>query len=78
MAAMLRCRNFAESLRAACRKHAHQTKSSRQMAGCFIKPAAERRPLECERYPPHANGEDARSITFIMRLPFGIIDMLRL
>src|SRR6476646_785899 len=28
------------------------------------------------RQPPHAKGDDARSITFIIRLPFGIIDML--
>lgn len=34
--------------------------------------------VDAGAYPPHANGDDARSITFIIRLLFGIIDILEL
>jgi hypothetical protein len=67
MAAMLRCDSFAK-ICGGCRNPAHRRKQPTRLGASPGK----------SPYPPHANGDDARSITFIIRLLFGIIDVLRL
>jgi hypothetical protein len=74
MAAMLRCDSFAK-ICGGCRNPAHRRKQPTR--GPRFKRRLGASPGKSP-YPPHANGDDARSITFIIRLLFGIIDVLRL
>jgi hypothetical protein len=71
MAVMLRCGIPAENFRRVPQSRA-SNESSRHKAGCVTHDKSERSIAAGEAYPPHAKGDDARSITFIMRLPFGI------
>jgi len=70
MPTMLRCNKTLPKIAAACRNLAHQNESSRRKAGRVGWIHWKGKPSEV--YPPHEKGEDARSITFIMRFPFGI------
>ena len=73
MAAMLQRNNLAQSFCHVPQSYA-QTKSSRRVADCSVQVRGQFVGARV-RYPPQEKGEDARSITFIMRLPFGA-DML--
>jgi hypothetical protein len=62
-------RKILPKISATCRNPTHQDEA----ADARPRPAASHRSVRRDaNYPPHENGDDARSITFIMRLPFGI------